>query len=263
MTDIELYSGDAREWLGFVETGTVGVIVTSPPSNLGKEYGGERPDQKTYQDYLTWTAEWIRACHDVLEEGGRLCLNLPLDINVQFHRDGSRGSRKLPVLLDIAAQLEGWEYNTTIIWNEGNVSRRTAWGSYCLATDPWINTAAEAILVLSKGSRKRPAKGRTSMIGPAEFKAWTLGVWDFPGENPRRVGHPAPFPEELVRRLLLLYAFREDTVLDPFCGSGTTLVVAKQLGVAHAIGFDLNPAFIDLSRRRVDGTAPWTGQAAA
>jgi site-specific DNA-methyltransferase (adenine-specific) len=234
----------------------VQLIVTSPPYNLGKDYGAAR-DDATYRSYLDWAERWSRELHRVLEPGGRLCLNIPLDINIGFSELGKRKTTKRPVLSDFTELLVhqlGFVYNTTILWLEGNVSRRTAWGSWLQASDPWINTAAEAVLVLSRDQRKRSGAGKTSDIGRDEFLAWTLGLWNFPGQSTAAVGHPAPFPEELPRRLIKLYSFREDTVLDPFVGSGTTCRVAKLLG-RQSIGVDINPDFCEIAARRCQSTS--------
>jgi site-specific DNA-methyltransferase (adenine-specific) len=237
--------------LGFLPEASVQLVVTSPPYNLGKDYGTAR-DDATYRSYLQWVAEWCGQLERLLEPGGRLCLNIPIDINVSFAEDGKRGTTKLPVLADVTSlllQRFDFVYNTTILWLERNVSRRTAWGSWLSASDPWVNTAAEAVLVLSRGQRKRKGAGRTTEISREEFMDWTLGIWDFPGENPKRFGHPAPFPEELPRRLIKLFSFQDDVVLDPFLGSGTTCRVAKTHG-RRAIGIEIDPNFCKIAADR-------------
>jgi site-specific DNA-methyltransferase (adenine-specific) len=247
---VTIFNADARR-MPFVEDNSVQLIVTSPPYNLGKDYGTAR-DDATYQGYLRWVARWMKEMYRVLEPGGRICLNIPLDINLSFDAEGKRVSVKQAVLADFTELLvrrRGWIYNTTILWLEGNVSRRTAWGSWLSASDPWINTAAEAILVLSKGTRKRIGKGHASDVSREEFMDWTLGLWEFRGQNPREWGHPAPFPEELPYRLIKLFSFTDDTVLDPFVGSGTTTWVAKRLG-RKAIGVDIDPHFCEIAATR-------------
>ena len=151
-------------------------------------------------------------------------------------------------------------YNTTILWLENNVSRRTAWGSWLSASDPWVNTAAEAVLVLSRDRRRRSGRGKTTDISREEFMEGTLGIWKFHGENTRKYGHPAPFPEELPRRLIKLFSFREDVVLDPFVGSGTTCRVAKDLG-RRSIGVDIDPGYCTVAadRCRPPGPPPRNG----
>jgi len=247
---VEIFNADSSN-LDFVEDQSVQLVVTSPPYNLGKDYGAAR-DDATYHGYLDWARAWCRELYRVLEPGGRICLNIPIDINLSFDDSKKRVTRKQPVLADFTQLLVrelGFVYNTTILWLEGNVSRRTAWGSWLSASDPWINTAAEAVLVVSRDQRRRIRAGKTSDVTRDEFMDWTLGIWQFAGQNPNQHSHPAPFPEELPRRLITLFSFREDTVLDPFLGSGTTCRVAKNLG-RRAIGVDINPRFCEIAANR-------------
>jgi site-specific DNA-methyltransferase (adenine-specific) len=248
---VDIYCADSTD-LSFLQAGSVQLVVTSPPYNLGKDYGTAR-DDATYHSYLTWVTSWCRELWRVLEPGGRLCLNLPLDINLSFDSAGGRRTaRKQPVLADITSTLmneQDWVYNTTILWLERNISRRTAWGSWLSASDPWINTAAEAVLVLSKERRRRDGRGKSSDVTREEFMEWTLGIWEFRGENSKRWDHPAPFPEDLPRRLIKLFSFRDDTVLDPFLGSGTTCRVAKDLG-RRSVGVEIDEQFCETAARR-------------
>jgi site-specific DNA-methyltransferase (adenine-specific) len=239
----------------------VHLIVTSPPYNLGKDYGATS-DQLTYEGYLADVERWGAAWQQVLAPGARVAINIPIDTNGERTGRG-KGSRKLTtekrfILADyhrIFARL-GYVYNTTILWDEGNISRRTAWGSWKSASDPWVTTPTEAILVYSWQTRKRPdARGKESDIWRDEFLEWSLGTWRFTGESPSRVGgHPAAFPSELPRRLIRLFSFKGDTVLDPFNGSGTTTAVARSLG-RYGIGFDVEPTYCDYAVSRLAGVA--------
>ena len=247
---VTIYDADCTD-LSFLAEDSVQLIVTSPPYNLGKDYGTAR-DDATYHQYLEWVVSWSRQLWRVLEPGGRLCLNIPLDINLSFDAGGKRVTQKRPVLADFTHRLvndEGWLYNTTILWLEGNISRRTAWGSWLKASDPWVNTAAEAVLVLSKERRRRDGRGRQTEISREEFMDWTLGLWQFRGETSKRWGHPAPFPEELPRRLIRMFSFTDDVVLDPFLGSGTTCRAAKDLG-RQSIGIEIDPRYCRVSAER-------------
>ena len=247
---VTIYNADSTN-LSFLEAGSVQLVVTSPPYNLGKDYGIAR-DNETYDRYLDWVVSWCEQLWRVLEPGGRLCLNIPIDINLSFDSGGKRRTQKRPVLADFTHRLvneQGWLYNTTILWLENNISRRTAWGSWLKASDPWVNTAAEAILVLSKEHRKRDGKGKTSDIKRDEFMEASLGIWKFRGENSKKWGHPAPFPEELPKRLIKLFSFKEDVVLDPFLGSGTTCSVARDYG-RRSIGIEIDEGFCKVAARR-------------
>ena len=238
---VEIYNADSTD-LSFLPPAGIHLVVTSPPYNLGKDYGTAR-DDKTYQQYLDWTKQWGAALTHVLTPGSRVCVNIPIDINLAFQLNGRKTATKQAVLADMTRLFVhelGYIYNTTILWLERNVSRRTAWGSWLSASDPWVNTAAEAILVLSHQTRKRNGRGRQSDLERDEFMDWVLGLWDFPGESRTQYRHPAAFPEELPRRLIKLFSFAGDTVLDPFLGSGTTCAVAKTLG-RRASGWTSTP----------------------
>lgn len=237
---VTIYNADSTA-LGFVHDASIDLVVTSPPYNLDVAYNGYR-DDVPYDRYLTWVSRWARELFRVASHGGRACINIPLDSN----KGGKRAvyADYVRVFLDA-----GWQYQTTIVWNEQNISRRTAWGSWMSPTAPFVTAPAEMIPVFFKGEWRRPRAGRTTDIERDEFLTWTLGVWTFPGENPAKVEHPAPFPPELPRRLIKLYSFVEDTVLDPFVGSGTTCLVARQLG-RRAIGVEIDPNYCAVAARR-------------
>jgi site-specific DNA-methyltransferase (adenine-specific) len=253
---VTIYNADSLD-LSFLPDNSIHLVVTSPPYNLGKDYGTAR-DDATYHQYLDWVTAWCEQLWRVLEPGGRLCLNIPLDINLSFDAGGKRVTQKRPVLADFTHRLvneHGWLYNTTILWLEGNISRRTAWGSWLKASDPWVNTAAEAVLVLSKQKRKRDGRGKLTEISREEFMDWTLGLWEFRGETSKRWGHPAAFPEELPRRLIRMYSFTDDVILDPFLGSGTTCRVAKDEG-RRSIGIEIDPGYCAKAAERCRFPAP-------
>jgi site-specific DNA-methyltransferase (adenine-specific) len=238
--------GDSARLVEAVGEAGVNLIVTSPPYSLGVDYGqAGYADDQPYARYLDWVRDWATALLHVSAPGGRACINIPLDSN----KGGKRAiyADYLRILQDV-----GWTYQTSIVWNEQNISRRTAWGSWLSPSAPFVTAPVEMIGVFYKGSSfRRPATGgRHGDIERDEFLAWTLGMWTFAGANPRRVGHPAPFPEELPRRLIKLYSYPGDLVLDPFAGSGTTLVAAKKLG-RHSLGVEINPVFCDLTVRNL------------
>jgi site-specific DNA-methyltransferase (adenine-specific) len=138
-----------------------------------------------------------------------------------------------------------------VIWDKGSsASSSTAWGSWRSAANPVLRDVHEYLLVFSKESFSRPSEGRRSTISRDDFLEWTKSVWSFPAVSARKVGHPAPFPEELPRRLIELYTYREDVVLDPFCGSGTTCVAARDLG-RHYVGYEVEPKYVRLAEARL------------
>jgi len=247
-----LYAGDCVDVLDALPAGSAGLVGGSPPYSLGKDYGAAS-DTRTYDAWLDWLGTVSLAVWRVLEEGGRYLLNVPFDTNLRFDPEGRKRSSKQPVLADVTHLLvheQGWTNNALIVWDEGTVSRRTAWGSYGMPTDPWVILPSEAILVLSKGPRKREARGRTWDLLPKEHQAWSLATWRFPGESATRVGHPAPFPIELPHRVIKMYSFKEDLVIDPWAGAGTTNLAATRLGRRN-IYIDVNPDYADLARGRL------------
>ncbi|MBZ0198797.1 MAG: site-specific DNA-methyltransferase [Ignavibacteriaceae bacterium] len=138
-----------------------------------------------------------------------------------------------------------------IIWNKASsASPSTAGESWLSAANPVLRDIHEYILIFSKDSFSHPSKGKESTILKEEFLEWTKSVWTFPAVSAKKIGHPAPFPEELPTRLIKLYSFKKDVILDPFLGSGTTSLSAIKNG-RHYIGYDMNKKYIELADRRV------------
>jgi site-specific DNA-methyltransferase (adenine-specific) len=137
-----------------------------------------------------------------------------------------------------------------VIWvKESSAGTSTAWGSWCSASNPTLRDIHEYVLVFSKDAMKRDRTGADTILRD-EFLENTKSVWTFPTESPKRVGHPTPFPLELPRRLILLYSFAGDVILDPFCGSGTTCVAALMQG-RRFIGYDNSSEYCHLARHRI------------
>jgi site-specific DNA-methyltransferase (adenine-specific) len=239
---VTIYQADST-YLEPVESESVDLVITSPPYNLDVAYAGYQ-DTMPYDRYLDWVAEWANALLRVSRPGGRACVNIPLDSN--------KGGKQA-VYADYVEVFRkvGWSYQTTIVWNEQNISRRTAWGSWMSPTAPFVTAPVEMVAIFHKGEWRRARGDRQCDVTRDEFLDWTLGVWQFPGENPKRVGHPAPFPPELPRRLIKLYSFVDDVVLDPFLGSGTTAVVAKGLG-RRCIGIDASEEYCRRAAERCE-----------
>lgn len=219
----------------------IDLIVTSPPYNVGIDYRSN-DDSLSYQDYLVFTKKWMLNCYSWSKHTGRFILNIPLDKN-------KGGQKSVGADLTIIAKEAGWKYHSTIIWNESNISRRTAWGSWLSASAPYVIAPVELIVILYKGEWKKSVKG-VSDISRDEFIDWTNGLWSFNGESKKKIGHPAPFPRELPKRAIKLFSFQGDVVLDPFLGSGTTLVECvanKRIG----IGVDIDVDYCKLSADRI------------
>jgi site-specific DNA-methyltransferase (adenine-specific) len=220
----------------------IDLIITSPPYNVGIEYSSNS-DSLTYGNYLDFSHTWLKNCFNWSNSQARLLLNIPLDKNKFGHQ--SVGADMTAI-----AKEAGWKYHSTIIWNESNISKRTAWGSFKSASAPYVIAPVELIVVLYKESWKKTRGSKINDITKEEFIAWTNGVWNFNGENPKKIGHPAPFPRELPRRCIKLFSYVDDMVFDPFVGSGTTLIEA-QLNNRRSIGVDIDKSYCELSLRRL------------
>lgn len=229
---IEIRIGDVMA----VEIPPFHLCVTSPPYNLGKPYEPRR----SHEEYLAWTAGWLRRLRESALVDSRVCLNIPLDTK-----------DKVPMYADVlrVALATGWQYRTTIIWHDGYTKKRTAWGSWRSASAPNIPTAAEMIIVLYAEQWTRAGRG-TSDISAEEFMSWTSGVWSFPPESAKRIGHPAPFPLELPKRCIKLFSYVGDQVIDPFLGSGTTALAAQMLN-RRFFGIEFNPDYLPIIQKRL------------
>lgn len=225
-----------------IEENSVDLIVTSPPYNVDVKYNSFN-DKITYDEYLVFTNRWLEKSYLLLKEDGRLCLNIPLDKN--------KGGQQ-SVYADIVhlAKKIGFKYHSTIVWNEQNISRRTAWGSWKSASAPYVIAPVEMIVVFYKKKWKKNNGSGVSDITKSEFLEWTNGVWNFAGESKSKVGHPAPFPVELPKRCIKLFSFVEDIVLDPFLGSGSTLIAAAFLN-RIGIGVEIDAKYCELAKKRL------------
>jgi site-specific DNA-methyltransferase (adenine-specific) len=227
-----------------IEEESIDLVVTSPGYNLGKDYGVDVDDAMPYEKWLDFLYQAFVKLHVLVKtDGGRLCVNVPLDT---FKGDVHR-----PVYADVlkTALDAGFTYNFTIIWNEGNISSGTAYGTFAKADSPYCIAPVETIIVLYRENWEKP-EGGVSTITAVDFKAWANGLWAFPGEKASKIGHPAPFPVELAHRCIQLFSCFGDTVLDPFLGSGTTLVACAN-DDRKGIGIEINPVYCDLARVRV------------
>jgi site-specific DNA-methyltransferase (adenine-specific) len=218
---------------------SVHLMVTSPPYNARKEYD----EDLTLEEYLQFLENVFRETYRVLVPGGRACVNVA---NL-----GRKPYIPLNAFISLMMVEIGFLMRGEIIWDKGSsVGSSTAWGSWLSASNPTLRDVHEYILVFSKGQFKRKKEGRVSTIERDDFLELTKSVWQFPTESASRVGHPAPFPVELPRRLIELYTFEGDVVLDPFMGSGTTALAAFDTG-RHYVGYELDAGYVDLAQQRI------------
>ena len=247
--------GDARNMHTLVES-SVALVVTSPPYFAGKQYEEELARDgvpSSYLEYLELLADVFADCVRVLEPGGRIAANVA---NLGRKPYRSLSSDVVHILQDRLGLLLRGE----IIWQKGaGATGSCAWGSFRSPANPVLRDLTERIVVASKGRFERARKVEQrrqeglpseSTISTDDFMAQTLDVWQLPSESARRVGHPAPFPVELPEKLIELYTFADDLVLDPFMGSGSTLVAASRLGRRY-VGYDLDAGYVELARARV------------
>jgi len=229
------------EQMSELPDGSVHLMVTSPPYNVGKVYDQDL----TLEEYLAFLQRVWREVQRVLVDGGRMCINianLGRKPYIPLHAFILQGALELGFLM-----------RGEIIWNKGaSASPSTAWGSWQSAANPTLRDVHEYILVFSKGtfSRKRPAD-LADTINRDEFLETTKSVWTFPTETARKVGHPAPFPVELPRRLIQLYTFAGELVLDPFMGSGQTALAALRTA-RHFVGYETEAEYVRLAEERIN-----------
>ena len=251
-----IYCADARHMTD-VSDASIALVVTSPPYFAGKEYEtalGEGHIPASYKDYLKMLTEVFAECVRKLEPGGRIAVNVA---NL-----GRRPYRSLSGDVTTILQDElGLLLRGEIVWVKGQgASGSTAWGSFQSAANPVLRDLTERIVVASKGrfdralSRlQRESQGLPSEVSifKDDFMGATTDVWDLPSESATRVNHPAPFPVELPLRLIELYTYRGDVILDPFMGSGSTAVAAVR-SERNFVGYDTDASYVKAARKRVE-----------
>jgi DNA modification methylase len=218
---------------------SVHLMVTSPPYNVGKDYD----EDFSLDEYRALLKKVFDETHKKLVPGGRACINIA---NLGRSPYLPLHSYIIQDMLDIGYLMRG-----EILWDKGaGAGVSTAWGSYKSAQNPTLRDTHEYILVFSKQTFRREKNGRENTISGDEFREFTRSIWKFQPESARKVKHPAPFPVELPYRLIQLYTFEDDVVLDPFCGSGTTCIAAMQTN-RHFVGFDNNKDYVKVARERM------------
>lgn len=247
--------GDSRD-LSAIPDNSIALVVTSPPYFAGKAYEtelGEGAVPASYLDYLVMLRDVFAECWRVLEPGGRIAVNVA---NL-----GRKPYRSLAG--DVTTVLQddlGFLLRGEIVWIKAEgASGNCAWGSYASAANPVLRDLTERIVVASKGrfdraltraQREKQGLPFENTIAPEDFMAWTLDTWRIAPESAKRVGHPAPYPVELPRRVIELFTYVGDTVLDPFMGAGQTGIAAVRTGRRY-VGVDIDPEYVALAEGRI------------
>lgn len=221
------------------------LMVTSPPYNVSKEYD----EDLSLKEYLQLLRNVFTETYRVLVYGGRACVNV-----------ANLGRRPYIPLSDYISHMMieiGFKMRGEIIWAKGaGAGVSMAWGSWQSASNPVLRDTHEYILVFSKGTFERKKGDRENTITKEQFMEWTKSVWTINPESAKKVKHPAPFPVELPYRLIQLYTFKGDVILDPFMGSGSTAIAALKSGRKY-VGYDIDPEYIKIAEERI---APYQQQ---
>ena len=221
------------------------LMITSPTYNVSKEYDNDL----SLNEYLDLLKNCFTEIYRVLVNGGRACINI-----------ANIGRKPYIPLSDYVSKIMieiGFNMRGEIIWNKSaGAGISTAWGSFQSASNPILRDVHEYILIFSKGNYKRERdknekEFRHDNISKEEFIEWTKSVWTMNPERAKRIGHPAPFPEELPNRLIKLFSFTNDIVIDPFMGSGTTAIAAIKNN-RNFVGYEINEEYINLANNRIE-----------
>jgi len=218
---------------------SIHLMITSPPYNASKEYDKDL----SLKEYFQFLENSFRETYRVLVNGGRACINV-----------ANLGRKPYIPLSDYISKMMidiGFNMRGEIIWNKAaSASPSTAWGSWQSASNPTLRDIHEYILVFSKGDYKRVKGKKENTISKEDFLEWTKSVWNIKAESAKKIKHPAPFPEELPHRLIQLYSFTGDIILDPFMGSGTTALAALKLK-RKFVGYEIVTDYIQLAQKRI------------
>lgn len=231
---------DSRE-LDQIPDNSIHLVITSPPYNVSKNYDQDL----SLREYLNMIKEVMMEMDRVLIRGGRVCINVA---NI-----GRKPYLPLSSFINTIMIELGFYMRGEIIWNKAaSAGTSTAWGSWQSASSPTLRDVHEYILIYSKGefSRKNSRGEKEDSISKEDFLELTKSVWEFPTASARKVGHPAPFPVELPRRLIELYSFVGDNVLDPFAGAGSTAIAAIKTE-RNYIMIDIEDKYCNLARDRI------------
>jgi len=243
VVEAKIIQGDAIEVLKSLPSNKFHLCFTSPPYNVGIDYGALVDDKREWELYYDWSREWIGEVFRVLRPDGRFGL-------VHYLSLGDARHREAPLLrLERTAADVGFRHHGLAIWNDSTLSKRTAWGSYCSPSAPYINSPFEGVLISYKSQWKKRDHGPGD-ISKRDFAMATSGLWNAATVGRSESGHPAPFSEGLAKIAIQLLTYPGDWVLDPFVGSGTTCVAAKR-NRRNSIGIEIEPKYVEMTKERL------------
>ncbi|HHE38866.1 MAG TPA: site-specific DNA-methyltransferase [Candidatus Cloacimonetes bacterium] len=238
-----IITADSEFFLKKIPDNSVDLVFTSPPYNFGLEYA-EDQDTSYWEDYFSKLFKIFKECIRVLKYGGRIIINVqPLFSDyIPSHQIISNFFIKEKLI-----------WKGEILWEKNNYNcKYTAWGSWKSPSNPYLKYTWEFIEIFCKGSLKKPGVKENIDISADEFKKWVVAKWSIaPERKMKEFGHPAMFPQELVERVLKLFSYRGDIVLDPFNGVGTTTVVAKRLK-RNYLGLDISEEYCKKAEERIE-----------
>ena len=215
------------------------LMITSPPYNVSKEYD----EDMSLEEYLQFLKNVFQETFRVLVYGGRACINVA-NLGRKPYIPLSGYISKM--MIEIGYLMRG-----EIIWSKSAGSGVSmAWGSFKSASNPVLRDTHEYILIFSKGSYRREGKDKENTITKEQFMEWTKSVWRMNPESAKKIGHPAPFPVELPNRLIQLYSFKNNIILDPFMGSGSTAIAAITSDRKY-IGYEIDEAYVQIAEERL------------
>jgi site-specific DNA-methyltransferase (adenine-specific) len=227
------------ELMSDIPDNSIHLVVTSPPYRVGKEY---EDVNWVLSDYLNFIKSVLSEVYRVTVNGGRVVINIA--------NTGRNPYIPLTTYYTNIMEDLGFLHRGIIVWDKGaSAGKKTSWGSWMSAANPSLRDINEFILCFSKGGMAREDTGESD-LSRDEFLCYTESVWKIHAESATKIGHPAPYPVELPLRAIKLCSFKNDVILDPFMGSGSTAVAALKTGRQY-VGYELNPDYIQIAQKRI------------